>query len=251
MRIGLVLSGGGARGIAHIGVMKALEELGVEIHCMAGSSAGAIVGALSAAGYSADEMLNIILKTSFLRTMRPSWTMKGLLTLEGLRIALKQHIGVENFEELKKPLIVAATNISKGKIQYFREGDLYSAIMASCCVPAVFSPVQLEQDFFVDGGVMDNLPSKAIRDQCDLLIGSHCNHIDENFDVRNIRGVIERSLLMAISGNTHLSKSMCDVFIEPIGTGRVSGFDVRKAQVLFDLGYQHTITHFRIEDFKT
>jgi NTE family protein len=251
MRIGLVLSGGGARGIAHIGVLKALEELGVEIHCLAGTSAGSIVGALASAGYSADEMLDIILKTSFLRTMRPSWTIKGLLTLEGLKSALKTHITVDTFEELKKPLTVAATNIGKGKIQYFKQGDLYSAIMASCCVPAVFSPVQIGQDYFVDGGVMDNLPAKAIRDQCDLLIGSHCNHIDDHFDVRNIRGVIERSLLMAISGNTQISKGMCDVFIEPVGAGRVSGFDVRKAQTLYDIGYQYTTSHFRIEDFKT
>lgn len=122
--------------------------------------------------------------------------------------------------------------------------------MASCCVPAVFSPIEFKGNYYVDGGVLDNLPVMAIESQCDFIIGSHCNYINEHFDIKNIRTVLERSLLMAINGNTTLSKNQCDVLIEPPDVGRVSGFEIGKANELFTIGYSHTKENFKPEDFK-
>jgi NTE family protein len=250
MKTGIVLSGGGARGISHIGVLKALEEFGVTIDHIAGTSVGAIIGALYASGRTANEILDIILRTSVLKSMRPSWNWRGLLSLEGLRAILTVYLPDDRFEALKIPLIVSATDIVKGKPSYFSQGELITALQASCCVPAVFTPVALNGSLYVDGGVMDNLPARPIRPDVDLLIGVHCNHISSSFDPRNIKTVVERSLLMAINGNTTVSKSMVDVLIEPPGAGDVSPFDLSKARELYDIGYHYTLKRFTSDDFK-
>jgi NTE family protein len=249
MKIGLVLSGGGARGISHIGVLKGLDELGVTIQVMAGTSAGSIVGSLYAYGFSPDEIISEVLATKLFRSMRPAWTWTGLLSLEVLGSTIAKLIPENNFNALKIPMIIAATEIRKGRPEYFREGDLIPAILASCCIPAVFNPIQINGCSYVDGGLMDNLPAKSIRDQCDLLIGSHCNYINTEFDVKNFRSVIERSLLIAINGNTMISKSLCDVLIEPPDVGSFSGMDIGRAKDLFEAGYKFVIENFSREDF--
>jgi NTE family protein len=250
MKIGIVLSGGGARGISHIGVLKALEEFGVKANCLAGTSAGSIVGSLYAYGYSPDKILEIIQATSLFKSVRPAWALTGLLSLEGLRDVLLKYIPENSFESLKIPMTIAATDIRRGKAVYFSKGELIPTILSSCCVPAVFNPIQFQECTFVDGGIVDNLPSKSIREQCDFLIGSHCNYISDDVDVKNFRTVIERSLLIAINGNTTVSKSLCDVLIEPPEVGRVSGFDLSKAKDLFEIGYQFTKKNFKPEDFR-
>lgn len=248
MKIGLVLSGGGARGIGHLGVLKALNELGVKPDYISGTSAGALVGGLFSHGYTPDEILKIIESTSFFRKLRIAWTLKGLLRIDGLTALLQQYITTDDFSSLRIPFVVAATDMRKGRIEYFSTGAVIGPILASCCVPAVFNPYDINGNLYVDGGVLDNLPVKGIVNQCDFLIGSHCNFITSEFDVKNLRGVIERSLLMAINGNTTISKSLCHVLLEPPGLGKFSGFDLSKAREMFEIGYRYTIDNFRPEE---
>lgn len=250
MKIGITLSGGGARGIAHIGVLKALEEMGVEISMISGTSAGSIVGALYARGYKPEEILSIIQKVSVFKSVKPAWTWVGLLSLEGLKDVFLKYIPENNFDALKMPLTVAATDIKKGEIVYFSKGELIPCIMASSCVPAVFAPISFDGRLLVDGGVLDNLPAKPIRKNCDLLIGSHCNPIGSDFDAKNLRTIIERSLLMAVNGNTQKSRELCDVFIEPSGLDKFTGFGLNKAQEIFDVGYRFTKDNFKANQFQ-
>lgn len=250
MKTGLVLSGGGARGIAHIGVIKALEEMGVTIDIISGTSAGSIIGSLYAYGYKPDRIFEIISSTRLYRSMRPAWALTGLLSLDSLRDILLKYIPENNFESLKIPITIVATDIQKGRAEYFRTGELIPTILASCCVPAVFNPIQFNGDTYVDGGILDNLPAKAIRDECDFLIGSHCNHIGSIVDIKNLRVILERSLLMAINGNTIVNKSLCDVLIEPPEVGKISGFELGKAKSLFDIGYNFTKENFTASDFE-
>lgn len=249
MKIGLVLSGGGARGILHLGVIKALEEFNVTFNHIAGTSAGSIIGSLYSYGYSPDEILKIILSTGLLRSLKPAWALTGLLSLDGLREVLLKHMPQNDFSALKIPTVIAATEIKKGKSEYFSDGDLISAILSSCCIPAIFNPIQFNGGVYVDGGLLDNLPAKSIRSKCDFLIGSHCNHINPDFDVRNIKVILERSLLMAINVNTQLSKSVCDVFIEPPEAGKISAFEWGRAKELFDIGYNFTKRNYKPSDF--
>ncbi|RAV98181.1 patatin-like phospholipase family protein [Pseudochryseolinea flava] len=250
MKYGLVLSGGGARGISHIGVIKALEEIGLKFDRLSGTSAGSIVASLYASGYKPDEILEMIIATSFFKSVRPAWTLTGLLSLERLRDVLIKYLPDNTFEALKIPVTIAATDIVRGKPDYFTSGELIPAILASCCVPAVFNPVQFNGNVYVDGGLMDNLPARAIHDQVDFLIGSHCNYITSEFKVVNFRSVIERSALIAVSGNVTISKNLCKVLIEPPALGKFSGTDMARAKDLFDAGYQYTIENFTAKDFQ-
>jgi NTE family protein len=250
VKIGLVLSGGGARGVAHAGVIKALVEKGVTISRISGTSAGSIVGALFAYGYSGDEILNILKQLSMFRAVRPAWTWAGLLTMDGLRELLFKYMPENNFSNLKIPLHVTATEIQKGETHYFTSGELIPAIVSSCSVPAVFNPLTYGGGTYVDGGLLDNLPSRCIRDECDFLIASSCNPISRNFDAKNLKAIIERSLLMAISANTMISKKLCDKIIEPQKLDQFSSFEIAKAQEIFDIGYQYVTEHYTIDDFQ-
>jgi NTE family protein len=250
MRIGLALSGGGARGIAHIGVLKALDEMGVKIAVLSGTSAGSLVGALYAYGYSPNNIFDIIKHVSIFRSVRPAWAWSGLLTMDGLRELLSNSLPENSFDALKIPLVIAATEIRKGEINYFSDGELIPAIVASCSVPAVFNPVSFNGGLFVDGGLCDNLPSRVIAQSSDFIIGSHCNPISNNFDAKNLKVVVERSLLMAINGNTKQSKAICNVVIEPKKLDQFSSFEIAKAKEIFDIGYQFTIENFTPADFQ-
>jgi NTE family protein len=125
-----------------------------------------------------------------------------------------------------------------GQIHYFNNGELIPACVASCSIPAIFNPVHLNGKLYVDGGILDNLPVKAIRKSMRYIVGCHCNHISSDFDVTNIKLVVERSLLIAIHANTEVSRGLCDVFIEPPGMDRFSSLDLSKVQEIFDYGYR-------------
>jgi len=250
MKVGLVLSGGGARGVAHVGVIKALEEFGVSFDCVAGTSAGSIVAALYAYGHSPDKIFEIVKQVSVFRSVRPAWAWSGLLTMEGLRELLFKHMPENSFASLKIPLSIAATEIQKGEIHYFTDGELIPAVLSSCSIPAVFNPIQYKDGTYVDGGLLDNLPTRAIKDQCDFLIGSHCNPISNNFDAKSLKLIIERSLLMAINGNTRQSKALCDVVIEPKKLDQFGSFEIARAKEIFDIGYEFTKANYSIKDFE-
>lgn len=242
MKVGLVFSGGGARGLAHLGVIKALNELKISVHELAGTSAGSIAGAFHGYGYSPEETFSIISKTGFLKSVRPAWSWTGLLSLEGLKEVLFKHLPENNFDALKTPLVIAATEIRLGKIVYFSSGELVPAIIASSTIPTLFSPVSLNGQLFIDGGLMDNLPVRPLVGKCDIIIGSHCNPVAENFDARNVKEVTERSLNLAINAATQHSKTHCNLIIEPPALGKYSTFDLDKGKEIFDYGYTHTMS---------
>jgi NTE family protein len=250
MKTGLVLSGGGARGIAHLGILKALNELGVKVDCISGTSAGALVGVLYAQGLNPDKIFDLLKGISFLNSVRPAWRLTGFFNMDGIQELLKKNLKVETFRELPLPLTVAATDIRKGKIQYFSEGELIPAIVASCSIPAIFNPVSFNGNLYVDGGLVDNLPVKPIRNQCDFIIGSHCNHISPEVDVTNVKAVVERSLLVAIYSNTEISRSMCDAYIEPPRMDRFSSLDLSKAGEIYDFSYRFTMQNFLPHHFQ-
>ena len=246
--IGLVLSGGGARGVAHIGVIQALEEYGVKVTRISGTSAGSIVGSLYAMGLPPAELLKIISQVSIFNALRPTLAPGGLLRMDGFRELLQKFLP-DDFSKLKKPMTIAATELKLGDIVYFDSGELVPAVLASCSIPGVFSPLPYKGALYVDGGILDNLPAKPLYKKCDYLIGSHCNKVSLSFDVTNMRLVIERSLLLAIGANTTHSKNMCDMVIEPPGLDKFSAFDIGKAKEIFDLGYKFTKENFKQTNF--
>ncbi len=240
-KIGLVLSGGGARGIAHLGVVKALQEEGIEFSAVSGTSAGSIIGTFLCKGFTPDDIFDIINKTSFLRKIKPAFFKRGLIDWSSFRSIFEDYLGAQVcFEDLNIPMFIAATNVNTGTVQYFSEGPLLAPLMASATVPVVFNPVQMDGNHFVDGGITDNLPVQPIKDLVDVVVSSHCNPVGNIDGLNNFKTLVERCLLIAIKGNTATSKNMSDVFIEPPGIENISGFDLKSADRLFQEGYDHT-----------
>lgn len=240
MKIGLVLSGGGARGIAHLGVIKALQEIGVTVDQISGTSAGAIAGALTAAGYSPDESLKLIESSSFMKHLRPAWNRMGLLRIDTVIDLYRKYIPHDTFEGLNIPLHVVAVDLNDGEQVVFSEGELIRPVLASCCLPGIFEPLLINKRQYVDGGILNNLPIEPIEHKVDLIIGSHCNPFGLAKPIRSMRGVIERSLILAVQSKTREKFSRCPVFIEPDGLAGYSPTDISKSRELFRIGYQHT-----------
>lgn len=237
MKIGLSLSGGGARGIAHLGMMKALIEEGFSFDRVTGASAGSIAGALYCNDISPDQGLDIIKSINFYKLLKPALNWRGLLKLENAAPLLEAHLP-SHFERLKRPLIVAGTDLNKGKVKYFQKGQLILPILASCSIPVIFDPILINKTPYIDGGILDNLPIKPIK-KCDFIVGMHCNPIGVNYKMSNWKDLMERSMLMAITAATYQNKKKCDVFLEPPALANFTVFDFKKAQELFDIGYNY------------
>lgn len=240
MKIGLVLSGGGARGIAHLGVLKALSEKGVEISMISGCSAGAIVGAMFAAGYSPDHIFELVVSTNTLRAMRPSWSRWGLLHMNRAEEVYLKYIPHNCFERLKIPLIVNATDLHAGETVYFSSGELLKPVMASCSIPGLFEPVKLADRTLIDGGVLNNMPIEPLINKCDFIIGSHCNPYGMQQTSKSMTTIITKALFLAINNNSQSRLAQCDLLIEPPSLKNFDPTDVRKSIDIFKAGYEYT-----------
>ena len=248
MKIGFVLSGGGARGIAHIGVLKALFEQDIRPDVISATSSGAFVGAMIGHGYMPDEILELIIQTRFYPYLRPGFGVTGLLQMRRIETVLCRYIPENTFESLRIPLVVNATDIISGTEIIFRKGELAVPLLASCCIPGLFSPILFNGCELVDGGVLNNLPVEHIRDECDYVIGSHCNPFDLQKPLRKTTEIVYRSLILAMHAKTKERFTKCDMLIEPPELGRFSIFDFRKARQLFDAGYDFTKKHLQKAD---
>lgn len=239
-KVGIALSGGGARGISHLGVLQALDDMNVPIHALSGTSSGAIVGAFYAAGVTSGELLEIIKKTRLYRFIRPAMSRTGLLKVEKLRDLFAKHLPCNTFQELNKKLTVVATDVVKGQSRYFQEGDLIQAVLASSCMPVIFDPIAIDGVRYIDGGILNNLPVEPLQTDCNFIIGSHCNPVDPNFKVKHVKALLERTLLLAIRNNTLARKKHCHLFIEPPALEKFIGSDFEKAHEIYQIGYDYT-----------
>ena len=247
MTYAAALSGGGARGIAHLGILQALDEYSIKLSAISGTSAGAIIGAFYASGYSPKEILDIISKTKFFKLLRPALSTSGLLQIDSLGQIFQEYL-TDSFESLNIPLTINATNLDTGETAYFSKGELIRPMLAASCIPAIFKPIEINDHRYVDGGMLNNLPVEPLLETSHKIIGVHTNPIDKNFHGTNAKVIIERCLLMAISGNTVLRTKKCHYYIEPPMLGKYGGMDISKAQELFETGYTYTKENIDIFD---
>jgi len=235
--IGLVLSGGGARGFAHLGVIQALNDTGIFPDVISGTSAGAIIGVLYADGHTPEEILNLMNVGSRLDFMRPALPREGLLQINGIIKILKTSLNSKQFKELKIPLFVAATDLNNGKAVYFSEGDLFDPVVASASIPVLFQPVKIDDISYVDGGVLDNLPLKPIENRCRILIGSFVNPIGYMKKISGLINIAERTFMLSMSKEISEKAKKFDLFIAPQELRNFKILDPEKAHELFDIGY--------------
>lgn len=167
MKIGLVLGGGGARGLAHIGVLRALEEHGHEVTAIAACSIGGIIGALIAAGHGWRHILE--LASEFPGVYFGIGEMGGLLSTKGMEKALRDELP-KRFEDLEIPLKVTAVDVQSGRLVILDEGPLLAGIRASSALPGILSPTKLGDRYLVDGGLLNNVPVDIIRTMTDAPV---------------------------------------------------------------------------------
>jgi NTE family protein len=241
MKTGLVLSGGGSRGIAHVGVMKALEELGIKADVVAGTSAGSLAGAFYAAGFTSAQMHEIISDGQIFHFPGFAWSRDGLLNTSAIGAKCRQHLGDILFSDLKIPFFAAATNLDTAKTEYFSEGSVIEAITASSAVPGVFQPIKINDYAYADGGILNNFPVEAVLGQCDVIIGVHVNPLTALKKDISIPVILDRTFHMAIYNTVASKIHLCNVFIEPAGLSNYGLFEFKKTAELVELGYAHTM----------
>ncbi|MXN66139.1 patatin-like phospholipase family protein [Stappia sp. GBMRC 2046] len=184
-RIGLALGGGGARGLAHVPVLEAFDDLGIKPHAIAGTSIGALIGAAYAGGMSGDDIRDYTEKTLSDRNaaLARLWQLRpkrfadifgagGVMQFDALRV-LEVFVGdaiPQTFEELKVPLAVLATDFYGCREVDLRSGPLHSAVAASIAIPALFKPVTIQDRIMIDGGVVNPLPFDALPQACDIVV---------------------------------------------------------------------------------
>ena len=175
-KVGLVLSGGGARGFAHIGVIKTLEKNNIPIDIVSGTSIGAVVGALYCAGYSGVQLEQIAKETNWKNLIDLAIPKKGILKGDKIEAYLRDLIDDKKFSELKKPLFIPAVDLNKQQEIIFYKGDVVKAIRASISLPGIFLPVETGERVLVDGGVLDNLPIEVLRENdAEIIIAVNLN----------------------------------------------------------------------------
>ncbi len=237
-KTGLVLSGGAARGFAHLGVLKALEEYNMKPDIISGVSAGSIAGVLYADGYSPEEILDILMHKKISEYFRITIPKTGFFKVTGLEDILKSTLRVKTFEELKIPLIVTVTNIEIGKPEYINSGTLIDILIASSSIPILFESKKTKGTVYVDGGIMDNLPVMPILNRCQKIIGVHVNPIGKLDNITGIAHIAERSFHLAIAAEIDRKKELFDYFIEPEKLKKYGLFDVKKGKEIFQIGYE-------------
>jgi len=239
-KIGLVLSGGGVRGIAHLGVLKALNEKGIFPDYISGVSAGGLVGVFYADGYKPDDIFEIFNNSNIFDFTKAAIPRKGFMSLDKVKEILHESIWAKDFKDHKTPLFVAASNLNEGKIEYFDKGKLIDPILASISIPVLFKPTMINNKTYVDGGVFDNLPISPIKNKCSILIGSHVNPQKEENDLDSMISIAERTFHVAIGSSVQENSKDCDLYIEPPELINFGMFKLDKAKEIYDIGYQAT-----------
>ncbi len=239
--IGLALSGGGARGIAHIGVIRALEEAGIYPAMLSGTSAGAIVGALYAAGCTTDDMAYLVRDASLFKIFKVTLPLSGLTKLTYLRERLVELIPDDRFEALQKKLFVSVSNLTTGENEIISQGPLHDVVVASSSIPLVFQPVAIGDHLYVDGGLLNNLPAKPLADAgAGLVIGVNVMPTVpvEHKSLQNAFGIAVRCFDLAIQASIQPSLEYCDIFIEPQKVHAYNIFRFNRYRDLINIGYE-------------
>ncbi len=239
--IGLVLSGGGVRGIGHIGMLKALKEHGIEASVISGSSAGALVGALYAGNSSFEEMLAFFKETPLFKYNFFTINKPGLVNTDRYFDIFNQYIPFHTFESLHKQLFVTATNLQKGVEEVFSKGDLITPLLASAALPPVFSPVEINNDLYADGGIMNNFPSEPLQGKADFIIGSNVSVIKalSKKEIQSSFQLASRTTsLMVYAINRQKIKS-CDIIFEPMEIKDIGVFEKSGIEKAFNIGYDN------------
>lgn len=234
---GFALSGGGARGFAHLGILEALSEKGIRPDIISGVSAGAIVGAFIASGRPPREVHEIMKTGKHFRYTKIQIPKTGFFRLDGLQKILEQEIPFANIEDLPLPLYIGISNLSEGRMEYRNRGLLAKTVLASSSIPILFSPVDLDGCQYVDGGLLDNIGVEPLTGKCKKLVVSNISPLEHPAYIHSMTQMITRTFLVGIHARIREAKNVADLYIEPAGLTRFDVLSLSKADELFRIGY--------------
>ncbi|HJD75177.1 MAG TPA: patatin-like phospholipase family protein [Bacteroides reticulotermitis] len=237
-QIGYALSGGFIKGFAHLGVMQALLEHDIKPDIISGVSAGALAGVFYADGNEPHKVLDYFTGHKFQDLTKLVIPKKGLFELSEFIDFLRTNLKAQKLEELQVPLIITATDLDHGRMVHFHRGSIAERVAASCCMPVLFAPVNIEGSHYVDGGLMMNLPVSSIRRICDKVVAVNVSPIMAEDYKMNIVNIALRSFHFMFRANTFPEREKADLLIEPYNLYGYSNTELEKAEEIFEQGYK-------------
>jgi NTE family protein len=237
MKIGLCLSGGALRAAAQIGALRWLEEAEVEIAALSGSSAGAVVGLLWAAGWESGRI------EAFLRSLRrrdlfrPGWGEPGLFTLDGVERRLRRELGALEYAELRCPCYTCVTELESARSRYLNHGDPIANVLASCALTPIFSPRKIDGVRYIDGGFSDNLPVGPLRERGLPLLSLNVNSLSRK-PLKSFRFLLRHSMMVMLNSNIRPSRELSDAYLEIQGVAEMSIFAFSELDDALEAGYR-------------
>jgi NTE family protein len=250
LRIGVCLGGGGALGFAHLGALQALNERVIFPAELAGTSIGAVVGAIYAAGYSPAEIMKIVEEEKlyhnlniFSLNIQPLRVSSGLSTHTKLRNIIRTHVPHNSFDALKIPLTVCVTNFNIGEYEFVSSGgDLDRWVAASASIPGVFETMYLNKQYYSDGGITNNLPAQALVKTCNFIIGVDvATFIPTPKELKSVAGVAFLTIRLSEKVNSAEGKSLCNLLIESRAAEKYNEFDFKHFKEIYQYGYDAAV----------
>lgn len=237
-RIGLAVGGGAAKGIAHVGVLKALEDQKVNIRYIAGTSVGAIISALYAFNVSVEDIGALAKRLTMSKVTSFKLSRTGFFSTESLRALIVEYIGEVNIEDAEIPLSIVSTDIKNGQEVILTAGSVADAVCASAAIPGIYIPVEINDRSLVDGGLVQNVPIEAVQAMgAGVTIASHLNSASQYSEISHVLDVMRNAFEIAVSHYTEDQLKNADVVISM----DVSDFSLRdnteRYDELFSIGY--------------
>lgn len=240
-RLGLALSGGATRGIAHVGALQALQDNGIKIDFLSGTSIGALVAALYAFGISIEDIHRQALEMSWLKISSLKISKSALLSNKIIGDIIEDFLGDASIEDAAIPLAIVTTDIARGEKVVLRSGNVSRAVMASSSIPGIFAPIKINERLLVDGFLVENVPLSPLWEMgADITIGINLASLKEYRDPGGIINIIMNAFDIAIDSNTSLSSRDADVLITP-RLPETSISDSARPSELYDEGYKSTL----------
>jgi NTE family protein len=248
--IGLVLSGGGSKGIAQAGALKFLEEQHIEPSYIAGTSAGAIIAALYAFGKKPEEILEFFKSIYFFHWKHFTFKKAGIIDSQSFKIDFDKIFNDATLADLNIPTFITATNLVSGKLKIFRDDSkITDAVLASSSFPGMLSPYELNGKLYSDGGILNHFPTDLLQGRCDAIIGIYVSPIQTIVakDLTSIKSVTTRAFDLLSAHGNYQKFSLCDWVIEPKELANFSTFETNKAKMdaIFEIGYQAAKSSFK------
>ncbi len=244
-QIGIALSGGGYRSVAHAGVLQYFAEIDLPISRIAGTSAGAVVGALYAVGKSPQEILSVFKDTALFEISYLQWAGPGLLNTPQFKENLEPYFEQDDFSALDLPLYVVATDLLAGEEVVLHSGSVVDSVLASAAFPGIFAPITIGDRLLADGGIFNNIPADVLTDKVDWVVGSDVNPINElkPEEVDNTYEVLKRTIELATRQQSVHQREYCEVFLAPEEAIHFPMFQAKNADDLFTIGYREAKRH--------